>query len=275
MAQFPRPLALLTDMDGTLLNPDKTLSPKNAAAIAGFRAKGGRFSIATGRSLEATRPYLELLQPDLPAVMYNGALIYDWQQQKPLYTVTLPQGAREALKELLAYAPGVGAEVLNAQGVFVVKDNEFEQKHLEITKVQAQFVSPDDVDLCTCFKALFAGAPAEIDRLEAFAAQPQFAAFAFTRSHSWFLEMLPPAVSKGAALEKIRAMLPEGAIIGAAGDFDNDLAMLAAADFCGCPADAQPVVRETVAKLGGYVSPCPCKDDFFADFIADFLRQTT
>ena len=87
MLQFSRPLALLTDMDGTLLNPDKTLSPKNAAAIADFRAKGGRFSIATGRSLEATRPYLELLQPDLPAVMYNGALIYDWQQQKPLYLI--------------------------------------------------------------------------------------------------------------------------------------------------------------------------------------------
>ncbi len=57
-------LALLTDLDGTLLMPDKTVSEQDAAAIADFREKGGIFSIATGRGIQATREFLTLLKPD-------------------------------------------------------------------------------------------------------------------------------------------------------------------------------------------------------------------
>ena len=51
-------LALLTDLDGTLLMPDKTVSPEDGAAIAEFREQGGLFSVATGRGLQATQQYL-------------------------------------------------------------------------------------------------------------------------------------------------------------------------------------------------------------------------
>lgn len=273
MIQQKRPLALLTDMDGTLLNPDKTLSPRNAQAIADFRRNGGLFSVATGRGLEATMPYLELLQPDFPAVMYNGALVYDWKQRKVIHATTLQPTAQSAIAEILAAAPQIGAELLNSDGVFVVQDNEYEQKHLEITHVQAQYCSLAEMDVTQCFKVLFAGAPADIDRLAVLLQQPRFAEFTFTRSHSWFLEMLPPQVSKGTALTVLRDVLPQGTIIGATGDFDNDLAMLEVADLCGCPADGQPIVREKVAALGGYVSPCACGEDFFADWVEWYLHQ--
>lgn len=274
MLQQKPTLALLTDMDGTLLNPDKTLSIRNAQAIADFRENGGLFSIATGRGLEATMPYLALLEPDFPAVMYNGALVFDWKQRKVIHAVTLPAAAKAAIAEILAFAPHIGAELLNSDGVFVVQDNEYEQKHLAITHVQAQYCSLEDMDVTRCFKALFAGAPEDIDRLAELLKQPQFGAFTFTRSHSWFLEMLPPQVSKGGALSVLRGVLPEGTVIGATGDFDNDLTMLQAADLCGCPADGQPVVREAVAALGGYVSPRGCGEDFFADWIGWYLQQT-
>lgn len=273
MAQQKPTLALLTDMDGTLLNPDKTLSPRNAEAIAAFRENGGLFSIATGRGLEATLPYLELLQPDFPAVMYNGALVYDWKNRKTVAQTTLPAEAQAALAEILAFAPHIGAELLNTEGVFVVQDNEYEQKHLEITHVPAQYRTLAEMNVTHCFKALFAGAPEEVDRLAEFVKQPQFAAFSFTRSHSWFLEMLSPQVSKGAALSVIRQCLPAHTIIGAAGDFDNDIAMLQTADLCACPANAQTIVRETVSAAGGYVSSRDCSEDFFAHWIQWYLRH--
>lgn len=268
-------LALLTDMDGTLLRADKTLSPGNAKAIADFRAKGGLVSVATGRGVEATRPYMQQLQPDFPTVMYNGALVYDWKNQKKVRTVTLPKQAKAAIAEIMGISSEIGVEMLNTEGIFIVQDSAYEQKHLEIAKVQASYVALADMDATTCFKALFAAAPEMIDRLAAFVAQPRFADFDFTRSHSCFLEMLPKDVSKGAVMPALRELLPEGTIIGTSGDFDNDLTMLAAADFCACPADAQPVVKEAVQHLGGYVSPYGFDDDFFADWIAYFVKKYT
>ena len=48
-------LALLTDLDGTLLTPEKQVAPEDAAAIAGFRCSG-----ATGLILTAEAAVLVL-----------------------------------------------------------------------------------------------------------------------------------------------------------------------------------------------------------------------
>lgn len=266
-------LALLTDLDGTLLMPDKTLSPTDAAAIADFRTQGGCFSMATGRGIQATQPYIDLLHPDFPAVMYNGAMIYDTQAKQIAAASYLPKEARALLEELAAAFPNVGAEVLRPDGVFVFQDGEYERQHLEITHIPFIMKTLDEVPPETCFKALFAGAPEEISRMIDYVQQERFAAVSFTRSHRWFLEILPHTTNKGTALQAIRAMLPAGTVIGAAGDFDNDIAMLLAADCCGCPADAQPAVIEAVRSRGGFVSEQTCENGFFADWIAYFTAH--
>lgn len=264
-------LALLTDLDGTLLMPDKTLSPTDAAAIADFRAKGGIFSMATGRGMQATQPYIELLRPDFPAVMYNGAMLCDTKTQQIAAASYLPKEARALLEELAAAFPQTGAEVLNPDGVFVFQDGEYERQHLEITGIPFIMKTLDEVPPETCFKALFAGAPEDISRMQAYVQQERFSAVSFTRSHRWFLEILPHSTNKGTALQTIRTMLPAETVIGAAGDFDNDIAMLLAADYCGCPADAQPSVIEAVRSRGGFISSKTCENGFFADWIAEFI----
>ncbi len=261
-------LALLTDLDGTLLMPDKTVSPADAAAIADFRAKGGIFSIATGRSIHATEDFLALLQPDFPAVMYNGAMLFDNRSRKILASDTLPKGIRALLEELAAAFPNVGAEVLSPDGIFVFQDGEYERQHLEITHIPFVMKTLDEVNPEHCFKALFAGDPDDIAKMIEYTAAPRFSSVNFTRSHRWFLEVLPLHTNKGTALQKIRPLLPNGTVIGAAGDFDNDTAMLCAADLCGCPADSQPSVIEAVRRNGGFVSEKTCSNGFFADWIA-------
>ena len=268
-------LALLTDLDGTLLMPDKTVSQEDAAAIADFRRNGGLFSIATGRGKQAAQTYLDLFQPDFASVMYNGALLWDSAADQPAPTGTafLPHGTRELLEELAAAFPEVGAEVLHSSGVYVFQDGEYERQHLEITHIPFVMKTLDEVDPAECFKALFAGAPEQISAMLEYVKQERFADVNFTRSHRWFLEMLPKNTNKGTALEKIRPMLPAGTIIGAAGDFDNDIAMLLAADRCGCPADSQTSVIEAVRSKGGFVSEKTCKDGFFADWITYFTAS--
>ena len=280
MKQTDKPyagLALLTDLDGTLLMPDKTLSPADAAAIADFREKGGIFSIATGRGLQATREFLTLLKPDFASVMYNGALLWDSVADQPLLhcAAFLPKGIRALLEELAAAFPHVGAEVLNAEGVFVFQDGEYERQHLEITHIPFIMKTLDEVDPEQCFKALFAGAPEDISEMLQYVKQERFSGVNFTRSHRWFLEMLPCNTNKGTALQKLRPTLPAGTVIGAAGDFDNDIAMLLAADCCGCPADSQPAVIEAVRSRGGFVSGKTCANGFFAEWIRYFTKTVS
>lgn len=266
-------LALLTDLDGTLLTPEKTLSPEDAAAIAAFRQKGGLFSIATGRGTQATQEFLDLLKPDFPAVMYNGALLYDPAAQQTVGAAHLPAGTKEILLELMREFPDVGAEVLAPEGVFVLQDNPYERRHLEITHIPFVMKTLDEIPPEHCYKSLFAGAPERISEMLEFVKQERFQLVNFTRSHQWFLEILPHDTSKGTALTKLRRFLPEGTVIGAAGDFDNDIAMLLAADYCGCPANSQQSVLDAVREKDGFRSEKTCENGFFADWIAAFAAR--
>lgn len=273
MNQPYRGIALLTDLDGTLLLPDKTVSAEDAAAIADFRAKGGIFSIATGRSIQATQEYLDLLKPDFPSVMYNGAMVYDPKKMELLASETLPKGVRALLEELAAAFPNVGAEVLSPEGIFVFQDGEYERRHLAVTHIPMVMKTLDEVAPETCFKSLFAGSPEEIAKMVEYVAAPQFSTVNFTRSHPSFLEILPLHTNKGTALQKIRPLLPAGTKLCATGDFDNDIDMLLNADFCGCPADSQPSVIAAVRSKGGFVSEKTCANGFFADWITALIRQ--
>ena len=266
-------LALLTDLDGTLLTPEKTVSPEDAAAIADFRRKGGLFSIATGRGTQATQEFLELLRPDFPAVMYNGALLYDSAEQQIITAAHLPEETAALLSELMRAFPDVGAEVLCEEGVFVLQMNEQERQHLTITHIPIVMKMLGEIRVTSCFKALFAGPPERIAEMQEYVRAERFSAVSFTRSHRWFLELLPHHTNKGTALEKLRAVLPAGTVIGATGDFDNDAAMLTAADYCGCPADSQQSVLEAVSAKNGFRSEKTCENGFFADWIAEFVRR--
>lgn len=63
------------DLDGTLLNKEKQITPACRKAIAEMYAAGVIPTIATGRMYNASRRYALQLGLDVPIVTYNGALI--------------------------------------------------------------------------------------------------------------------------------------------------------------------------------------------------------
>ena len=108
---------LITDLDGTLLPASKEISVADAAAISQFRAKGGKFAIATGRTLQAAQRYLKKLQPNIPVILFNGAAIYDPVAEKWLYTGELPPEAAASAADghrhtLQRFHPEAAAAVL-------------------------------------------------------------------------------------------------------------------------------------------------------------------
>jgi Cof subfamily protein (haloacid dehalogenase superfamily) len=66
---------LLSDMDGTLLLPDHSLSQRTIEAVRSLREAGVLFSLATGRPPKAMLQIIEALGVDLPTAAFNGGTI--------------------------------------------------------------------------------------------------------------------------------------------------------------------------------------------------------
>lgn len=81
---------LFSDMDGTLLlDADKTISPETKAAINEMTARGHKFVLTSGRPLSNMLNLVESLDfhyPGLYIISYNGAVVYDCDARKIIYS---------------------------------------------------------------------------------------------------------------------------------------------------------------------------------------------
>ena len=76
MKSAPQQIKLLIiDIDGTLLNPQRQITPWTKAAIQAAQAKGVIVTLATGRAYSNTFQIANKLSITLPVITYDGALI--------------------------------------------------------------------------------------------------------------------------------------------------------------------------------------------------------
>ncbi|MFF4243915.1 HAD-IIB family hydrolase [Streptomyces sp. NPDC001822] len=83
------PVLVATDLDGTLLRSDDTVSPRSRAALARAASAGARHLIVTGRPVPGIRALLTGLGYDGLAVCGQGAQVYDAGSARMLRSVTL------------------------------------------------------------------------------------------------------------------------------------------------------------------------------------------
>lgn len=237
-------LLLITDLDGTLLPENKILSQKDKEAIRRFRADGGKFTVATGRTVQSAMKYFDELEVDLPVILYNGSLIYDLAKEKVMFTDVLPDCAADIGRELFEFMENPGGEVLRLDNIYVVCNNEYEQEHTRICQVDPVYTTLDAVPAGDWFKILFATQPELITKLEEYIKTKNYPVD-FVRSQDIFIEMLPKGSSKGAALkEYIKLMGMENYKVYAAGDYHNDIEMLQTASVGAATANAQQAVKD-------------------------------
>ncbi|MFB7332614.1 HAD family hydrolase [Streptomyces adustus] len=94
-----------TDLDGSLLRGDDTLSDRTLAALARVTRAGARHLVVTGRPAPRVRPLLDVIGCAGLAVCGQGAQLYDAGADRLLWSVTLD-------RELAATALGkIEAEV--------------------------------------------------------------------------------------------------------------------------------------------------------------------
>ena len=80
----------ISDLDGTLLRPDGTLSPASRDGLNRLIADGLHFTVATARSVASIRHLLAGLDLHLPVVNLNGELLSDVSSGRHQYVQTIP-----------------------------------------------------------------------------------------------------------------------------------------------------------------------------------------
>src|SRR5690554_5130282 len=189
---------IITDLDGTLLNSQHSISDFNLQQIERYQQQGGLFTIATGRINRSVEQYIKKLNLTIPIITYNGAQIYDPVDKKILYQKSFKVTDRliEQLKILSFHA----IEILffNRDNIFVINRGEvcrdFEQKEgLKVKEIDWGSV-PVKVN-----KMMFMSKSRPLLQDAASRLKENFGTIELVFSQIEYLEILPKQTSKGEA----------------------------------------------------------------------------
>ncbi len=216
-------ILICSDLDGTLLSSDRTISDENLKAIEYFKSEGGSFTIISGRVPTTAAAICEIVKPNAPIGCFNGGGIYDHRKQKYAWIETLPGEALELVKYVEENMPEVGIQINTAKTIYICKDNPAMFLFRDYPTVTCRYNDIND----PIVKVVFADFDAEkISRLaDMLSSHPLAKNFDFIHSEAALYEILPKNVSKGNALLKLAQIYGFEKTI-AIGDYDNDVSMI-------------------------------------------------
>ena len=224
-------ILMCTDLDGTLLRNDKTISRENKEAIEYFKSEGGLFTFITGRMPYYVSDMYEAINPNCPFGCVNGGGIYDHRTGEYLWTLPIDDNVRILIEHIEKNIPDMGIQLSTFNKTYYYKDSEARAEFRRTSGLPNITRHYNDVAE-PIGKILFADFSEEnIQLLEKLLkSHPLADNFSFIRSAKTLFEIVPKNADKGTLLIKMAE------IIGidvkrtvAVGDYNNDVPMLRAA----------------------------------------------
>lgn len=258
---------IATDYDDTLVDRNKQVPRRTLDALERFVAQGGRFTIASGRGLDAIRPCLDGLPVNAPVIVSNGTQIYDFGAETLLYEALLPESARQDFAQVFQAFPRVAVEIYAQGQLYCVNPNLVTREHLRITRQTALEVTLDAVPDGWVY-AKFEEENACLKQIQAFLRQRFPGRYAAIFSNTYLLEVADSACGKGPGVLHLAGLLGvERQHIYCAGDNENDLSMLEAAAVSFVPAGSTQAALDTAD-----VVVCDCDQGALAD-VVEYLER--
>ncbi|AJS57277.1 Cof-type HAD-IIB family hydrolase [Paenibacillus sp. IHBB 10380] len=239
---------LALDMDGTLLNPDKQITPAVHDALATWLHNGGRLTIASGRFPASVWLHAKATEMNFPLIALNGSVIVNEGTGQLISGKPLsPKHANQLIKLIEsqgAYIHLYGYNVLyvnelnsiNAQwplaNVVVTTDKPLTEENY---RDQIGFIQVEPVDdlrefLSVRTEPIYKATiiSDDSDLLDKLMNELQtWNVFVITRTGTRRFDVNPYGVSKQSALEYLcREHQIPSVRVAAVGDYDNDIEML-------------------------------------------------
>jgi len=231
-----------TDLDGTILREDKTISKENLEAIEYFKREGGLFTFVTGRMPYYVTEIYEAIKPNAPFGCVNGGGIYDKLKEEYIWVCTLPSGFEELVDSVAEALPEVGIQVNAFYHAYFCRENDTMQYFREATGLPNLICDYKNVGEPVAKMIFGSEKNEEILAVEKILRSHKRAdKFDFIRSERALFEILPKGINKGVVVEKLAEYLGiDKKRTIAIGDYNNDVAMLKKAGVGIAVANASP-----------------------------------
>jgi len=250
----------ISDLDGTLLLPDKSLGQRTGRILQRFIDAGGRFTIATGRSAAAAQSILKNLYLPLDAITHNGALTINLQTNKISDMISMPgELTAQIFSHAIAHGLSPLAYALDDSGSTVIFHgtitNQPTQNYLDAIQTWHPAIIDDGRQLSRLpgLSLLILDQPQPIATLFADHCYGNSEVVAYLGSSVYTHglgvgEIHAAGASKARAAEKLciaLGLMPQDIV--AFGDNVNDLPLLLLAGQAFCPPDASTEVQERIS----------------------------
>ena len=222
------------DLDGTLTNSEKIITPRTFDALMKAQREGVRLVLASGRptfGIAALANQLQLADYGGYVLSYNGGRIIDWCEKTVIFSQVVDQKlvpilydfAEKAQLPIVTYLPEAIlasknegeylAEEARINGMPIVVAQNFVEEAMQIAGGSTKFLIPGEPELLVQLESEMKAALSE--QMEVF------------RSAPFFLELPPKGIDKAQSLQRLLTHLGlERESLMAFGDGFNDLSMI-------------------------------------------------
>lgn len=268
----------VSDLDGTLLNQNATLSEYTKNTLNKLISCGINFTVATGRTIDATKKIMRDIDLNIPIISFNGVIIYNVKQKSHIKVYWL---AAEAVKNIITVLKSHSFSAL----MYELKDDvllsyyeSLEQKHLydfvedRKARYNTNFCQVNNFNDVSSEHIMYFSLGDTYNRIkpiyDALKKIPGINMSLVNNTYSedlWFLEVFSSESSKQNAISFLRKTYGFERIIGF-GDNHNDLSMFAACDVRVAVKNARDEVKAA--------ADCICKshdEDGVVKWIEDYL----
>lgn len=217
---------VVSDVDGTLLTKNKTLTERAKAAVQRLHNSGIAFTITSSRPTIGMRFLIEPLAITLPVGAFNGSSIVD-PLMNPIEQHLIPAPVAERSLDILR---DFGVDIwVFTNDKWLTRHGDGEYVPLEKRAIRAEPTIVPDLSpyLSSACKIVGSSSDARhLERCEAAMQEALGAQALAVRSQSYYLDITPPGRDKGTFVQAMAERLgisPDA--VATIGDMQNDLAM--------------------------------------------------
>lgn len=263
---------VVSDIDGTLNNQLRRTPKVNTEAIDEFvHKKGGNFTLASARNVQSLEPHYKNL-PDVgtPAIVLNGAGIYDFKSNNMLWFNPIPSKGKEVIRKAMKKFPALEIGIFTENMIYLVRPRISAPFMMALDSLKhAKVKTIDHVPTDVWGKVIFFCMPWQKKQIKKFVLGESDESLAYIDTTAASFDMVAHDTNKGTAVLKLAEILGvSDDKIGAIGDYYNDLDMLKAVKHSACCKQAP----EDIHSICEY-SACHCNDGAVADFISYIYKN--
>ncbi len=263
---------VVSDIDGTLNNKLRRTPAVNTKAIKRFvHELNGNFTLASARNVRSLEPhYRNLPNISTPAVVLNGAGIYDFTKQEMVWFNAISESGEDVVRKAMERFPSLEIGVFTDDMIYLVRPRVMSPCMMWLDSLaHKKCKSISEVPKGKWGKVIFFCLPNLKSKIKDFVLSISPDDLAYIETSRASFDMVNKTTHKGNAIKELAKLLlvPEENVC-AIGDYYNDLDMLKTVAHPACCKQAPGDIH-----LVCEYHACHCNNGAVADFLS-YIEKT-